>query len=162
MSHDRDWRAACASTTCIQITEARGVTVPVVGSGALLGDRAKAIELTRNSDSHLPDARTKTSLPIRAFDLPRMLAGKEPLTSTASHALGSAFFRFIVNCAKGAEAPNVQDEPRPWLARAVLLGARMLGRSFFFIALCGENDLGGEIVFIILSEGVDNNIENPI
>jgi hypothetical protein len=102
-----------------------------------------------------------------------MLAGKEPLTSTASHALGSAFFRFIVNCAKGAEAPNVQDEPRPWLARAVLLGARivtamvvgsgaLLGRSFFFIALCGENDLGGEIVFIILSEGVDNNIENPI
>jgi hypothetical protein len=70
---------------------ARGVTVPVVGSGALLGDRANATEHKIDSGSHLPDARTKTSLPIRAFDLPGMLAGEEPLTPAASHALGSAF-----------------------------------------------------------------------
>jgi hypothetical protein len=37
----------------------------------------------------VPDALPKTSLPIRAFDLARMLAGEEPATSSASHALGS-------------------------------------------------------------------------
>jgi hypothetical protein len=29
-------------------------------------------------------------------------------------------------CAYGARPSNVKDEPRPWLARAVLLGARVV------------------------------------
>jgi hypothetical protein len=82
-------RASAKYALEIEQIIARGVTAMVVGSGVLLGDRANAIEYTTNSDSHLPDARTKTPLPIRAFELPVMLAGKEPLTTSASHALGS-------------------------------------------------------------------------
>jgi hypothetical protein len=34
--------------------------------------------------------------------------------------------RLLTHGKRGASAPNVQDEPRPWLARAVLLGARIV------------------------------------
>ena len=50
-----------------------------------------------------------------------MLAGEEPLTSQATHALGLILDESIksVNCSIGAEAPNVKDEPRLWPARRV-------------------------------------------
>ena len=50
-----------------------------VGSGALLGGRTKPIERWSTNSPSLPDEPEKTSLPIRAFDLSRMLAGNEPL-----------------------------------------------------------------------------------
>ena len=57
----------------------------------------------------------KTSLPIRASEPIRMLAGEEHFTSAAATALGSVFFDLIVdaNCGVGTEEPNVKDEPRP-------------------------------------------------
>ena len=69
----------------------------------------------------MPDKQAKTSLPIRAFEEPRIPAGKEPLTSTPAHILGLDFLSLIadVNCSRGAEEPNVKDEPRRGLARAV-------------------------------------------
>ena len=78
-------------------TIARGVTAMVVGSSDLLGDRANPIERSPTTSLALPDKRQKISLPIRAFDLPGMLAGEEPLTSTLTHALGSAFSWIIAN-----------------------------------------------------------------
>ena len=56
--------------------------------------RSGAIPMNREIgmlDTRLPDTRSTTSLPIRAFDLPEMLAGDEPLTSRATHPLGSGF-----------------------------------------------------------------------
>jgi hypothetical protein len=49
---------------------------------------------------------------------PLLLHARPP---TSSSALISR-----VNCLIGAVRPNVQDEPRPWLARSVLLGARIV------------------------------------
>jgi len=50
-----------------------------------------------------------------------MLAGEEPLTSQATHALGLILNKLIkgVNCSIGAEASNVKDEPRAERARRV-------------------------------------------
>ena len=66
-----------------------------VGSGDLLGDRAQPIERAKTSDMHAPDARTKTSLPIRAFERASASAGMEPFTSKVSHAIGSDFSAII-------------------------------------------------------------------
>jgi hypothetical protein len=100
------------------------VTAAVVGSGGLLGDRAESIELTKYSRSTSPDRHPETTLPRRALEPPAMPAGKEPLSPDAPHTRGSALSCLATNVCIGAEEPNVQDEPRPWLARLVLLGAR--------------------------------------
>ena len=81
---------------------ARGVTDMVVGSGALLGDGAKPIELATTSDPQSLDGRPKTCLPIRRIELPEMPAGQEPFTLTATHALALAFSLIIAN----RELPN--------------------------------------------------------
>jgi hypothetical protein len=97
------------------------VTAQDVGSGDLLGDRALPIERAKPVTPKSPEEGPSISLPIRGFELLGMLDGEEPFTSAVSHALGSAFSDLIsdVNCATGAEAPNVKDEPRPERTRLV-------------------------------------------
>ena len=53
------------------------------------------------------------------------IAGEEPLPQgAATTKLGASPTITDMSCAIGTEPPNVQDEPRPGLARLVLLGAR--------------------------------------
>src|ERR1041384_3048724 len=138
MSHDYGWRDSCA---------AGGVTDMVVGSSALLGGsnmrprgfgtrtasgEAKVREhrdvrkqLSVRDENQGPSVRAGT--PIRAFEPPCMTNGVGALNRAASYAaLLSLLFGFTpdMSCRIGAETPNVKDEPRPGLARSVLLGAQ--------------------------------------
>ena len=65
---------------------ARGVPAMLVGSGALLGDRANPIERSPETARWSPDTHAKTSLPLRVFELPTTVAGDEPFDAEASHA----------------------------------------------------------------------------
>ena len=73
--------------------DARGVTAVVVGSGALLGgwaDRNRALE---KDAAFSPTCLTKTSLPIRVFDEPKIIAGVERCTQVAPNVGVLAFLR---------------------------------------------------------------------
>ena len=84
----------------------------------------------RNALDETPGPNVRAGTPIRRFEYLSMASGEGALNRAASYtALLSLPFLGItpdVNCRIGAETSNVQDEPRPWLARAVLLGARIV------------------------------------
>ena len=58
-------------------------------------------------------------------------------------ALSSMWSRYPHSCPKSSDVPNVQDEPRPQLARSVLLGARSVTA-----VVVGSSDWFGSVVFI--------------
>ena len=72
-----------------------------------------------NSMRHISDSETI----ILVTRLPNHISSEPPARAVATPTNRRSLFRTILT---QLSLPNVQDEPRPWLARAVLLGARIV------------------------------------
>ena len=122
-------------------TVARDVTAKVVGSGALLGDcglggvRASSCQ-SLGFHSEGPALQIRGFLPFLALasfsisrvPLPLFFRVGVARVARECHRLFCRRRSTTCDCVSKLSGllPNVQDEPRPWLARAVLLGARIV------------------------------------
>jgi hypothetical protein len=120
-----------------------------VGSGGLLGAGslgATAVECDLLSSVHCArDYASPTRHPYAYLGLACCFLNIRSIEQITDQLFIPPFFAHAlhIRASLAADEPNVQDEPRPWLARAVLLGARivtamvvgsgaLLGRSFMY------------------------------